>query len=142
MIRFALKCNQDHSFESWFQSGTAFDKVKGAGMVVCPTCGSTDVEKTLMAPRVQTKRKTTVPSSAKPRQSEDLDAKIAALKKHVEANSDYVGASFAKEARAMHSGEKPERSIYGEANLKDAASLIEEGVSLAPLPFIPTRKSN
>lgn len=162
MIRFALKCDQDHSFESWFQSGTAFDKVKAAGMVSCPTCGSTHIEKTLMAPRVQTARNTsvdpqknevpqaddatptvpTVPSEFLQTPSKELEAKIAALKAHVEATSDYVGKNFAKEARAMHEGETPERIIYGEANMAEAASLVEDGIPVAPLPFIPARKTN
>lgn len=151
MIRFSLKCNQDHSFESWFQSGAAFEKVKGAGMVTCPACGSKQVEKTLMAPRIQTAKvaapKATQHTPTKtpaplPDITPEQQADISALKAHVEATSDYVGENFAKEARAMHDGEKPERPIYGEANIKDAVSLIEDGVPLAPLPFIPARKTN
>ncbi|AML50263.1 DUF1178 family protein [Falsihalocynthiibacter arcticus] len=159
MIRFALKCDHDHCFESWFQSGSAFDKVKSAGMVSCPACGSTDVVKTLMSPQVQTARKATkegetpqtdasslpVPSDKSEffqKPSKELEAKIAALKAHVEATSDYVGKNFAKEARAMHEGDTPERTIYGEANMAEALSLIEDGISVAPLPFIPARKTN
>lgn len=111
-----------------------------------------------MAPRVQTARKaaTKLESTVKAKgqevsahielptmaNSNDVDTKIAALKAHVEATSDYVGDRFAKEARAMHDGEAPERAIYGEANVQEAASLIEDGVPLAPLPFIPARKTN
>jgi hypothetical protein len=166
MIRFSLKCSEDHHFESWFQSGSAFDKVKAAGLVSCPTCGTTVVDKTLMAPPVRTARaavprdetqpnaetsetatqiataQTEVAPSAPQPSSEDVAHKIAELKAHVEATSDYVGKDFAKEARAMHGGETPERSIYGEANLTEAKALIEEGIPLAPLPFIPARKVN
>jgi hypothetical protein len=141
--------------------------VKLAGMVSCPMCGSTSIEKTLMAPRVQTARKAAVvpqddapqddapatkvetqkPVSApavtteKP-SAKEIEAKITALKTHIEKTSDYVGEDFAKEARAMHEGETPERSIYGEAKLDEAVALIEDGVKLAPLPFIPVRKTN
>lgn len=170
MIRFSLKCSEDHHFESWFQSGQAFDKVQAAALVSCPICGSTSVEKMLMAPRVRTARaavpneeaqaenSATASNSAPPAKSttltevtpppstqmtqEDMADKIAELKAHIETTSDYVGENFAKEARAMHSGETPERSIYGEANLAEAKALIEEGVPLAPLPFIPARKVN
>lgn len=69
-------------------------------------------------------------------------AALTKLKAEVEANSDYVGKSFAKEARAMHLGEAPERAIYGEAKIEDAKSLIEDGIPVLPLPFRPTRKSN
>ena len=56
MIRYALKCDNDHRFESWFQNASAFDALKAAGHVVCPDCGSTKVEKTLMAPKVRPAR--------------------------------------------------------------------------------------
>lgn len=160
MIRFALKCDQEHSFESWFQSGAAFDKVNSVGMVTCPSCGSSSIQKTLMAPRVQTARTSvskssdeenkpnsdlpvkTVTSPSTALCSVELEAKIATLKEHVEANSDYVGEDFAREARAMHDGEKPERAIYGETKVADAMELIDEGIKIAPLPFIPARKTN
>lgn len=67
---------------------------------------------------------------------------LAELKKQVEENSDYVGDKFAEEARAIHTGDAPERAIYGEANAEEAKSLIEDGVPVAPLPFLPGRKSN
>ena len=74
--------------------------------------------------------------------SPELEAEIAKLKAKVEAESEYVGGSFAEEARAMHLGDTPERSIYGEAKLEDAKELVEDGVPVMPLPFRPTRKTN
>ena len=64
------------------------------------------------------------------------------LRENVEANSEDVGSNFAKEARAMHDGTAPERSIYGEAKIEDAKALIEDGVPVVPLPFGPNRKTN
>ena len=64
------------------------------------------------------------------------------MREHVEKHSTYVGGSFAKEARAMHLGDTPERPIWGEANPTEAKALIEDGIPIAPLPFIPTRKTN
>lgn len=60
----------------------------------------------------------------------------------VEDNSDYVGSNFATEARKMHLGDAPERSIYGEAKLEDAKALIDDGISVMPLPFMTKRKTN
>ncbi|MBV7409329.1 DUF1178 family protein [Maritimibacter sp. DP1N21-5] len=134
MIRYSLKCDRGHDFESWFQSGTAFDGLVGSGHVSCPDCGSTAITKSLMAPRVTT-------SEAVDKLSEKEKA-LAKLRAKVEAESDYVGLSFAKEARAMHEGDAPERSIYGEASAKDAIALLEDGIPVAPLPFLPTRKTN
>lgn len=72
----------------------------------------------------------------------EAEAALAHLRKEVEENSEYVGLKFADEARKMHDGESPERAIYGEAKLDDAKKLIEDGVPVAPLPFLPKRKTN
>ncbi|MBM2321312.1 MULTISPECIES: DUF1178 family protein [Marivita] len=144
MIQFTLKCANDHHFESWFQSGIAFDKLLASGMVSCSVCGTTDVNKAMMAPRVSTAEK--APSTpAKPKLTEPANPAEQALsefKKYVEKNSDYVGRDFAKEARAIHSGDAPERPIWGETRGDEAKKLIDDGVPIAPLPFTPTRKSN
>ena len=144
MIQYTLKCSRDHRFDSWFQSADAYEKLRGAGMVACAVCGDTEVEKAMMAPRVRPARNSAKPPSERPLKAPASDAEkaLAELKKAVEANSDYVGMNFAKEARAMHDGEAPERAIYGEARLEDAKALIEDGVPVAPLPFRATRKSN
>ncbi|WP_298492141.1 DUF1178 family protein [uncultured Maritimibacter sp.] len=138
MIRYTLKCAQGHDFESWFGSGAAYDTLKAAGHVTCPDCGSTEVEKSLMAPRVSTSR--TAAKAAE--ESKAQEKALAALRAKVEAESDYVGLSFAKEARAIHEGDAPERAIYGEATAKDAIELLQDGIPVAPLPFLPTRKTN
>lgn len=149
MIKFTLKCDHDHQFESWFQSASAFDKLEAAGMISCAICGSTSVEKALMAPSVRasresghaTDRSTHAPSRlAAP--SDDRARAIAALKKQVEENSEYVGLKFAAQARDMHDGLTPQRAIHGEARPEEARKLMEDGVPVLPLPFVPGRKSN
>jgi hypothetical protein len=150
MIQFTLKCDQDHRFDSWFKSAAAFDALAQAGHISCAVCGSSQVTKGMMAPRVSTgKTSVEVAPEAKdnapvPMLSEpdgEIEKAIKALRKKVEASSDYVGADFVKEARAMHTGEKPERSIYGEARLDQAKELAEEGVQLMALPFRPKRST-
>ncbi|WP_127114131.1 DUF1178 family protein [Shimia sediminis] len=148
MIQYTLKCSEDHRFDSWFQSAEAFDKLKAAGMVTCAICGDNTVEKAMMAPRVRPARKAAAPQAEAPapgplsQPSNDVEQALAHLKKQVEDNSDYVGMNFAKEARAMHVGDTPERAIYGEAKLDEAKALIEDGIPVAPLPFRPGRKTN
>lgn len=179
MIRYALKCAEGHSFESWFQSAAAYDKLAAAGMVTCAVCGSTSVEKAIMAPRVRPARSavsavgeapveaaeaaaelpTVEPAPAPAPVSapipadtpaapvlsapnSDLERAVAELRQKVEANSDYVGGKFAEEARAMHLGDTPERAIHGEAKPEEARALLEEGVPVMPLPFLPSRKTN
>lgn len=154
MIQYSLKCAQDHRFDSWFQSAEAFDKLKAAGMVTCSICGSSEVGKAVMAPRVRPSR-TAQPAQADTapedqpqppaRLSEPAsvaEQALSELKREIEKNSEYVGDKFVREARAMHEGDAPERAIYGEAKLEEAKQLIEDGVPVTPLPFRPGRKTN
>ncbi len=140
MIQFTLRCDNDHRFDSWFKSTEAFEKLLSGGMVSCAVCGSASVEKALMAPKVRDSK-----SSGKPKLAPDpalVEQALADLKKKVEQNSEYVGMNFAREARDIHDGTAPERAIYGEAKPEEAKKLIEDGVPVAPLPFVPGRKSN
>ncbi|HLQ18627.1 MAG TPA: DUF1178 family protein [Tabrizicola sp.] len=142
MIRYSLRCGAGHGFESWFKGADAFSALQAAGQVACPLCGSTEVGKDLMAPAVRPARKA---SAAKPDLSaptSDLEEKLAALKKQIEENSEYVGMNFAAEARKIHAGDAPERAIHGEARPDEARAMIEEGLPVAPLPFLPARKVN
>lgn len=159
MIRYTLKCDRDHVFESWFQSADAYEKLHKAGMTSCAVCGSAKVEKSLMAPPVRSARgKTEAPEAAPetPRSARGSDPEsfslsepdsplakaISRLRAEVEASSDYVGSDFATQARAMHAGDMPERAIHGEARLEDAKALAEDGVPVLPLPFSNRTKSN
>ncbi len=154
MIRFSLTCSNGHDFESWFQTGAAFEKLRDAQMVSCSHCGATKVEKSLMAPAVAKKGRTAAlrpdagetaapgpptPLAAAPGGPEQA---LAELRRKIESTSEYVGLSFAAEARAMHEGDAPARPIYGEARHEDAKRLIEDGVPVAPLPFRPRRRIN
>ena len=138
MIRYSLKCDKGHGFDSWFKSADAFDTLKASGMLSCAICGSTAVEKTLMAPSVRTE------PGQRPLANEKtpLEEAMANLRQEVEKNSEYVGMSFASEARAMHEGEVPTRAIYGEAKIEEAKKLLEDGVPVAPLPFTPRKRTN
>ncbi|MEM7267805.1 MAG: DUF1178 family protein [Pseudomonadota bacterium] len=142
MIRYDLKCAEGHEFEAWYASSAAYDKLAEQGFVACSVCGSTKVEKALMAPRVPAKgnqKEDAQPMLSAP--SNPIEEKLKELRAEVEKNSDYVGDQFASEARAMHVGDKEHRAIYGEASKEDAKSLMEDGVPVAPLPFIPRRNS-
>ncbi len=137
MIRFSLKCDNGHTFDSWFKSGEAFEKLKASKMVSCSVCGSDAVTKTLMAPSVSTDKERPLSAPHTP-----AEQALAELRKEVESKSEYVGSGFAKEARAMHDGAAPMRSIYGEAKAEEAKALIEDGVPVVPLPFGPKKTQN
>lgn len=140
MIRYNLTCAKGHAFDSWFQSAAAYDALRAAGHVACAICGETTVDKALMAPAVAHGEARPAPGLSAP-QSE-VEAALAELRRQVEANSEYVGLGFAAEARAIHEGEAPARAIYGEARADEAKKLLEDGVPVAPLPFLPNRRAN
>jgi hypothetical protein len=145
MIRYSLRCAADHGFESWFANADAFVALGAAGQLACPVCGDTGVRKDLMAPAVRPARKAAAPAAGRhdlTQPSSDLEAKIAALRKQIEENSEYVGMNFAAEARAIHAGDAPGRPIHGEAKPDEARAMMEEGLPVAPLPFLPARKVN
>ena len=142
MIQYALKCDNEHSFDSWFQSAEAFEKLSKVGMVTCTICGSEKVDKAIMTPRVKKSEKGKTNTLSLTAPSTPAEQALKELKAYVERNSDYVGKDFATEAREMHEGAAPERSIYGEAKAEDAKKLIEDGIPVTPLPFAVARKSN
>jgi hypothetical protein len=155
MIRYALVCAKGHGFESWFQNSAAYDKQAKRGLVECPVCGNTKVEKAIMAPRIAGTRKrgkvlVPVPMGDVPAadavkapvamvspQEQEFRAKLKELKEHLTKNSDYVGQKFPEEARKMHYGDIERRSIYGEATLQDAKEMHDEGIEVHPLPVLP-----
>ena len=150
MIKYALVCEQQHQFDSWFASSDAYDKQAKRGLVICPTCNSSKVDKAIMAPRLsgtrKRARKTEAPAAAAPvamlsPQEQELRTKLKELREHITRNADYVGKKFPEEARKMHYGEIEHRSIYGEASLESAKELIDEGIELHPLPVLPDEQN-
>lgn len=142
MIRYTLRCDSNHDFESWFRNSEAYETLSKAGQVTCAVCGTDKVHKAIMAPAVSgTKKKAGAEASLPveaPLSTPAHPAEIAMrqIREHLKKNSDYVGPEFASEARKMHDGEIDHRSIWGEATQADAKALHEDGVPVAPLPFI------
>jgi hypothetical protein len=168
MIRYALSCDQDHAFESWFPSSDAYEAQRKRGLVACPLCGSQKVEKQIMAPRVARTDKgpspstnpgpsLPVPAPARPdvpqapqmpqpvalfsEKERELRAMVKALREHVEKTAEHVGGRFPDEARRMHYGEIEHRSIYGEATPGEARELLDEGIEIHPLPIVPDERN-
>lgn len=151
MIRYALRCERGHAFESWFQSSSAYDSQRKRGLVACPMCDSTKVDKAIMAPRIARKGKsksapepvaapaedTASTSLVMAPQERELLSKLRELRDHVLKNADDVGNKFPEEARKMHYGDAEHRAIYGEATAEEARSLVDEGIEVAALPVLP-----
>ena len=136
MIKYNLKCDHEHEFEVWFSKSSDFDEQAPKGLIACPHCSSTKVEKAIMAPNVSTARKKADIAEKRAKAMTMMNAAANKIRQEIEDNCDYVGDKFADEARAIHYGEKDERGIYGEASPKQASELLEEGIDVAPLPDI------
>lgn len=153
MIRYTLRCDKGHAFESWFQSSAAYESQEKRKLVSCPSCGSVKVERAIMAPRIVSKKGRDIapapvaPETAAPTGSEstplmmaqerELRSKLKELRDHIVKNADNVGERFPNEARKMHYGDIEHRPIYGEASPEEARALIDEGVEVSPLPTLP-----
>ena len=155
MIRYTLRCERDHTFESWFQNSSAYDSQVKRKLVSCPVCNSVNVDKAIMAPQIVSKkgREKTNPAPAPTEttaerpaggttpllmaQERELRAKLKELRDHIVKNADNVGERFPTEARKMHYGDIEHRPIYGEASPDEARALIDEGVEVSPLPVLP-----
>ncbi len=164
MIRYSLECADGHCFESWFPSSASYEDQRARGFVTCPQCGSSAVEKAIMAPAVA---RTDRPERPDPRPEPPLagdrpasgdgtaapplamaahpEAELRELlrqvREHVVKSSDYVGDAFADLARKMHDGEIEHRSIYGEASPEEVKALKEDEVEIFPLPILPEERN-
>jgi hypothetical protein len=162
MIRYSLACERGHEFESWFANSSAYDKQAKRGLVACPMCGSTKVDKAIMAPRLARSDKSidvpmpaaapaAPPAAPTPQgpepvamispQERELRSKLKELRDHLVKNAENVGRTFPEQARKMHYGEIEHRSIYGEASPQEAKELHEEGIEVHPLPILPDERN-
>jgi hypothetical protein len=153
MIHYQLRCGQAHGFDGWFKDSASFEKQAKRGLIECPDCGGTDIERALMAPALGRREavpavvEASSPPAAAPAAAPEnvaavrLPARMVAalqrMRAEVEKNCDYVGTDFADQARAMHRGEVEPKGIYGEASDEQAESLAEEGVAVARIPWVP-----
>ena len=160
MIVFDLSCRGGgHRFEAWFRSTEDFACQKDAGLLICPECGSSDVDKAVMAPAVGRKgnqapvvrekaaQESATPAAGTPAPGPAASVAnvtpemrkallaLATMQKEALEKSRWVGDDFADEARAMHYGERDAEPIHGEASRDEVEELLEEGVEIAPLPF-------
>lgn len=158
MILYDLTCDKDHEFESWFKNSSAYEALRKARKVSCPVCGSAKVRKAPMAPNIaksgRSDRAISLSSETSgghgggKGESKDIAAAmhkaaeaLSELRETIERNFENVGDQFPEEARKIHYGEADERPIYGDATLKDAKDLIEEGIDVVTLP-LPKRRTS
>ena len=143
MIRYDLVCDKGHEFDGWFSDSASYDKQAKHGLVSCTYCGITKIQKQIMSPSIPSKSNNK-PETAVRVTAGLVDPRAAAMmqmmrdyRKHVETNAENVGNNFAEEARKIHYKETKERGIYGNTSSEEAASLIEEGIEIHPIPILP-----
>jgi hypothetical protein len=129
-----LRCAHGHGFEGWFGSDDDFLDQNGRGLIECPLCSDRVIQRMPSAPRLNLSGAREETSLAAAPQ-DDLQARWLQAMRHVMANTEDVGEQFADEARRIHYGESPERSIRGQASAEDRAALRDEGIEVHPLPM-------
>ena len=160
MIHYALRCGDGHSFDGWFRSSMDFERQSEGGLLDCPVCARADVTRAIMAPRLSRNLAApAIPEAAPPSPPvpgseaaapaippapasapplpDQLRAVLQRIRAEVEQKCDYVGPRFAESARAIHAGEAPPRPIYGETTPDEAESLVEDGIEIARIPWVP-----
>ena len=150
MIHYQLRCAADHAFDGWFKDSAAFEAQAKRGLIACPECADTRINRALMAPSIGRKRVTVDQAGAPdpapapapmPEKAAVLPDQVRAVlqrvRAEIERTSDYVGPAFADEARRIHRGESEKRNIYGESTPEQAEALAEEGIEVARIPWVP-----
>jgi hypothetical protein len=136
MIKYNLKCKNDHEFESWFSNSEEFDKLNSKNLLECIFCSSKEINKSIMSPMIS--------SSHKKEEQIDLIShnflkeknKLLKLRQYIENNFDYVGEDFSRKVREFYYDKKSKKAIYGTTTEEDRAELAEEGINLLSIPWI------
>tara|TARA_X000000950_G_C13877822_1_gene645601 strand:+ start:1264 stop:1686 length:423 start_codon:yes stop_codon:yes gene_type:complete len=136
MIKYNLKCHNDHEFESWFSNSEEFDKINKKSLLECIYCNSKKISKSIMAPMVSNSKNTDNEFEIVNKTFKENKNKLLELRKYVEKNFDYVGKDFSKKVREVYYDKKNKKSIYGTTSLKEKEELAEEGIDLLSIPWI------
>ncbi len=136
MIKYNLKCHNNHEFESWFSNSDEFDKLKNKNFLECIFCSSKKISKSIMSPRISN-------LNIKQEQVDFTNTEIKNEKDHllrlrnfIEKNFDYVEKDFSKKVREVYYDKKSKKAIYGTATPKEREELAEEGIDLLSIPWI------
>ena len=136
MIKYNLKCDNDHEFESWFSDSNEFEKLNKKKLLECIYCSSKKIEKSIMAPMISaTKSKDDKMNFFDKKISKNKD-ELLKLRNYVEKNFEFVGDKFTEKAREVFYDKKSKKGIYGTTTAKEKAELEEEGIELLSIPWV------
>tara|TARA_B100000963_G_scaffold360813_1_gene393258 strand:+ start:1297 stop:1719 length:423 start_codon:yes stop_codon:yes gene_type:complete len=136
MIKYILKCNNEHEFESWFSNSEEFEKLNKKNLLECIYCSSKKIEKSIMAPMVtNTKIENENFQISKSEFTKEKN-QLLKLRKYIEKNFDYVGKDFSKKVREVYYDKKSNKAIYGTTSPEEREELAEEGIDLLSIPWV------
>ena len=135
MIKYNLKCNNSHEFESWFSNFSEFDKLKKKNLLECIFCSSKKINKSIMAPMISGLKKNSEIDELN-ESSQNEKNKLLKLRKFVENNFEYVGKNFSKKVREVYYDKKSKKTIYGTTTQEERKELEEEGIDLFSIPWV------
>lgn len=138
MIKYLLKCNKMHEFESWFSDSKEYEKLKKKNLIECIFCNSKHVEKSIMSPNVVASN---IEKTINNKEFADFKKNLTKIKKYIEKNFEFVGDKFPQEVREIYYDNKKKKNIYGTATLKEKIELEEEGIELATIPWVDSKEN-
>ena len=141
MIKYNLKCENKHEFESWFSSSKEFEKLKSKKIIECTLCGTKNVQKSIMSPSVISKeqKEKNIKSS---RYIKKIRQDLLKMRSFIEKNFKYVGDNLPQEVRNIYYDKSKNKNIYDKATLEETEELREEGIELTTIPWIDNKKDN
>ena len=136
MIKYNLKCQNDHEFESWFSNSKEYDNLNKKGLLECIFCSSKKINKSIMSPTIFNSKEKNKRIEAINENFKDKRNKLLNLRKYIEKNFDYVGNDFSKKVREVYYDKKSKKSIYGITTTQEREELAEEGIDLISIPWV------
>ncbi len=136
MIKYNLKCHNDHEFESWFSNSKEYEKLNGKGFLECIYCSSKKINKSIMAPTILNSKEKDKKIEINNQDFKDERNKLLKLRKYIEKNFDYVGKDFSKKVREVYYDKKNKKAIYGTTTSKEREELADEGIELLSIPWV------
>ena len=136
MIKYILKCHQEHEFESWFSDSKEFEKLKTKKMLECIYCSSNNINKSIMAPMISNLKNKNEQIDVSEKNFKNEKNKLLQLRKYIEKNFDYVGKDFSKKVREVYYDKKTKKAIYGTTTSKEREELADEGIDLLSVPWV------
>ena len=136
MIKYILKCNNNHEFESWFADSSEFENLKNKKRLECIYCSSKRVSKSIMAPMISNRKEKNENFNVNNKIFKDEKKQLLELRKFIEKNFEYVGNNFSKKVREIYYDKDNKKMIYGTSTLKERKELAEEGIDLLTIPWI------